>query len=44
MNIFATVKGTLTQAKAMHLSQVRDDVVRKAGTDTIISLSLSPLP
>lgn len=40
----AVVKGSLTQAKAMVLCQVPDHVVRKTGTDTIISLSLSPLP
>lgn len=40
----AIVKGSLTQAKAMVLCQVPDHVVRKTGTDTIISLSLSPLP
>lgn len=40
----AIVKGSLTQAKAMHPCQVPDHVVRKTGIDTIISLSLSPLP
>lgn len=40
----AIVKGSLTQAKAMHLCQVPDHAARKTGTDTIISLSLSPLP
>lgn len=40
----AVVKASLTQAKAMHLCQVPDHVVRKTGTDTVISLSLSPIP
>lgn len=40
----AMVKGRLTQAKAVHLCQVPDHPARKTGTDTIISLSLSPLP